>query len=433
MTEQGGGVGNRNQSKQAWMAFSAICLMSVMWTGIQWNCMNLYAAPVVEEMGITRTQFMLVLTIPSFISAAVSLTCFGTIEQRWGLRRMLLVGGVLNTLAFVCWTFMHSSLMLYVGGTLYGMGASVTAFNSINAGVNRWFKQKMGSLVGVANTLGNLAGIGFALVIAALIAWVGWRYSFAICVVLSAISTVVCVVLYKGNPEDVGVPAMYADAAAGAAEGMAAGSAKASDDAACEMAPSGVPFRRALRSPRLWIMMLCYFLLAFTTYGLMSTLPLFMVDQGFAQMQGQAVSISLLSSAVMLVPLGALCDRLGTKWGIALCCLLMMVAAFMLRISSLPLLVMLILAAIVGAAYSACAITVGVGVKQAFGDVDFSKKLGLCSGCLYVGLAAGPALTNLAYDTTGTYGMILAGFVALGLLDAVLYFAAVHGLKGLAS
>ena len=409
---------SQNQSKYAWMAFSAICLMSVMWTGIQWNCMNLYAAPVVDEMGITRTSFMLVLTIPSFISAAVSLTCFGIIEQRWGLRRMLLVGGVLNTLAFLCWTFMTSPAMLYLGGTLYGAGASITAFNSINAGVNRWFKQKMGSLVGVANTLGSLAGIAFALVIAALIAWVGWRYSFAICVVLSAMSTVVCVVLYKGNPEDVGVPAMYAD--------FPDAQIAPSDG---EPTLSGVPFRQALRSPRLWVMMLCYFLLAFTTYGLMSTLPLFMVDQGFSQMQGQAVSVSLLASAIMLVPLGALCDKAGAKWGIALCCVLMAIAAFALRISSLPLMVMLVLSAIVGAAYSACAITVGVGVKQAFGEVDFGKKLGLCSGCLYVGLAAGPSLTNLAYDTTGTYSAVLAAFVVLGLINAALYFASFGVLK----
>ena len=408
--------------------------MSIMWTGIQWNCMNLYAAPVVDELGISRAQFMLVLSIPAVLSAVVSFTCFGAIEQRFGLRRMMLVGGVLNTLAFLCWALMGSTAMLYAGGALYGLGASLTAFNSINAGVGRWFKQRMGSLVGVANSLGSFAGIVFALVIAALIAWVGWRYSFWICVGLSAASTVACVLLYRGNPDQLGVPAMYEDPAEGnlpdgssreAAPSRASAPARASasSQAGAPVHVDGVPFRQALRSPRLWLLMVGYFLLGTTTYALMSTLPLFAVDFGFGDQQGQAVSASLVSAAVMVVPLGALCDRFGTKWGLALSCVLVAAASLALRLAALPFAAMMVLAVVVGAAYSACSVCVGVGVREVFGDVDFSKKLGLCSGCLYIGLAVGPALANLAFDLTGTYALVLVAFAVLAACMAAIFFA----------
>ena len=161
--------------RYAWSAYAAICIMAVMWTGIQYNCMNLYAAPVVESMGITRTAFMAVLSIPAVISAVISLLFFGTIEERIGMRRMLLVGGTLNTLAFVCWSLMDSPALLYLGGTLYGFGCSITAYNSVAAGVNRWFKQRTGTLMGAANASGNVAGIVFSLVIPMLIASMGWR------------------------------------------------------------------------------------------------------------------------------------------------------------------------------------------------------------------------------------------------------------------
>ena len=472
------------------MAYAAICIMSIVWVGIQFNCMNLYAAPVVEELGITRTQFMTVLSIPGLISATVSLLAFGAIEENIGLRRMLLIGGILNTLAFVCWFFMDSVALLYLGGTLYGCGCSITAYNSVAAGVNRWFKQRIGSLMGVANALGNVAGIVFALVIAAIIATIGWRYSFGICIVISAIATVVCTVLYKGNPDDLGVRAMYEDEAmnseaafdekakatlerdAGALEGVvdaapemgietldgtvtetvsaiaqterpSVGAAETAavvartgklSNAAAETGDgttqvekpsgtlSGVPFREAIATPRMWLLAFGYLLLGTTTYGLMSTLPLFALDFGFEQLQGQVVSASLLAAAIAMVPLGIICDRFGTKWTVALCGVLMALAAVLLLVPSLPFVGVLVAAACSGASYSSCGVAVGTGVKEAFDEFEFSKKLGLCSGCMYIGLAVGPALINLVYDTMGTYSYALIAFAICAAVIALIFF-----------
>lgn len=403
------------------MAYAAICIMSIVWVGIQFNCMNLYAAPVVEELGITRTQFMTVLSIPGLISATVSLLAFGAIEENIGLRRMLLIGGILNTLAFVCWFFMDSVALLYLGGTLYGCGCSITAYNSVAAGVNRWFKQRIGSLMGVANALGNVAGIVFALVIAAIIATIGWRYSFGICIAISAIATIACTVLYRGNPDDLGVHAMYEDEAADseAAPGV---KAEATQTEKPSGAPSGMPFKEAIATPRMWLLAFGYLLLGTTTYGLMSTLPLFALDFGFEQLQGQVVSASLLAAAIAMVPLGIICDRFGTKWTVALCGALMALAAVLLLVPNLPFVGVLVAAACSGASYSSCGVAVGTGVKEAFGEFEFSKKLGLCSGCMYIGLAVGPALINLVYDTMGTYSYALIAFAICAAVIALIFF-----------
>ena len=50
------------------------------------------------------------------------------------------------------------------------------------------------------------------------------------------------------------------------------------------------------------------------------------------------------------------------------------------------------------------------------------KKLGLCSGCMYIGLALGPALVNLAYDMMGTYALALAVFAAAAVAMTALFF-----------
>nr|AHF23961.1 putative carboxylate transporter [uncultured bacterium Contig19] len=399
--------------------------MAVVWTGIQFNCMNLYAAPVVEDLGISRSQFMLVLSIPGVISAAISLFCFGAIEQRIGIRKMILIGGTLNTFSFLTWTFMSSIWMLYLGGALYGFGCGITAYTCVSAAVNCWFKQRIGTLVGIANALGSAAGIVFAVVIAAFIAAVGWRYSFALCTAISALSVVVCMMLYKGSPEEQGVPAMYADQSLDDEE-VTNASSQASDAAARTneaIIAQDLPFSQALHMPRLWILAIGYLMLGTTTYALMSTLPLFALDLGYGNMQGQVVSASLFAVAAAMVPLGVLCDKLGTKWGIALASVLMAVAALALRATSMPFIVLMLVSICAGAAYSACGVTVGVGVKEALGEVDFSKKLGVCSGCLYVGLALGPAITNLAYDAMGSYSSVLLLYAVFAAVTIALFFA----------
>lgn len=410
--EEGIWENRMEQKRYAWMAFSAICIMIIVSTGLQWSCMNLYAAPVTEDLGMSRTQFMFSLSIPSIISAAVSLLAFGAIESRFGMRRMLLLGGMLDALAFLCWSCMNSLVMLYAGAALYGFGVCLVGYNSVSAGVNRWFKQRMGSLVGVANALCNAAGIVFALVVATAIASIGWRTSFLVSAAVTAASTVACVALYKGNPEDVGVRAMFDDAGADTLREGGEGPAALGE---------GVPFRQALHTPRLWFMAFAFFLLGATTYALMSTTPLFAVDAGFSDVQGQAVSASLLACGLMLIPLGMVCDRFGTRWGLALCCAFTAAAALLLCLPHPAFSVLVSAAVCTGAGYSACSTAVGVGVKEAFGDVDFSKKLGVCSGCLYVGLALGPTIFNFAYDTTGTYHAMLVVIAVLAVVMAVVF------------
>ena len=79
--------GNASARLAGWKAFSGICVMLLLWSGIEWYCMSLYADPVVSDLGISRTAFMCALSLMAGISATISLTCFGFIEQRVGVRR----------------------------------------------------------------------------------------------------------------------------------------------------------------------------------------------------------------------------------------------------------------------------------------------------------------------------------------------------------
>ena len=64
-------------------ALVASCLMLCMWVGLWWNCVTLYADPIIGEWGISRTQFMLVATIMALTNAVVQM--FFTEKFRQGL------------------------------------------------------------------------------------------------------------------------------------------------------------------------------------------------------------------------------------------------------------------------------------------------------------------------------------------------------------
>lgn len=392
-----------------WKAFSGICVMSLLWSGIEWYCMSLYADPVVTDLGISRTAFMFALSLMAGISATVSLTCFGFIEQRFGVRRLLIAGGILDTLAFLVLGLAQSLPVLYLGAILYGFGTSVTGYNMAATAVNHWFANRRGSMVGVANTVGCVSGIVFSPIIAALIAIAGWRMSFFICFALSAAGVLLVAFLYRGNPEDLGVEPLYSDGQEEAGFQETHVSAEEGDGEGRD----GTSYSQAIRTSRFWILSLAYFVIGMASYGIMSTMALFAIDFGYSSLQGVAVSVSLVASATLLVPLGAVCDRFGSRWALTICCATAIIAALLLCAESLPAAAVFVASACSGAAYNSTIVPVSVSVREAFGAREYSKKLGFCAGCATVGISAGPTVTSMFFDLTGSYHMALIAFAIL--------------------
>ncbi|MGN0261395.1 MAG: MFS transporter [Eggerthellaceae bacterium] len=403
MGKNGGAAGS-----VGWKAFSGICVMSLLWSGIEWYCMSLYADPVVTDLGISRTAFMFALSLMAGISATVSLTCFGSVEQRFGVRRLLIAGGILDTLAFLVLGLANSLPVLYLGAILYGFGTSVTGYNMAATAVNHWFASRRGSMVGVANTVGCVSGIVFSPVIAALIAVVGWRMSFFVCFVLSVAGVLLVAFLYRGNPEDLGVEPLYSSGQEGADPRETPAFAEEGEED-----QGGVPYSQAIRTSRFWILALAYFVIGMASYGIMSTMALFAIDFGYSSLQGVVVSVSLIASAVLLVPLGAVCDRFGSRWALTICCATAIIAALLLCAGSLPAAAVFIASACSGAAYNSTIVPVSVSVREAFGAREYSKKLGFCAGCATVGISAGPTVTSMFFDLTGSYHMALVAFAIL--------------------
>lgn len=385
------------------MAFSSICLMVVVWTGICYNTTTLYADPVVNALGITRAEFMVTFTIVALTNTFFSLFLYGQIEARLGIRRVLLLGGLLGTAAYVAFTFVSSIPMLYLGGLLYGLALSFIGGNSTAAGIGYWFKKKMGRYISIVEMVSNAVGIVATIVIGALILAIGWRQAFGVTAIISLVGVIAVVLLYKGTPAQLGEKPMYADEAA--------------SDAPQE--ETGITYKQVFKKPQFFLLAVGYFFTGFTVYSVLGDIPLFAVDYGYGDTANLFVSVALVASVITMVPLGELCDRAGSRVMVALALVCTIINLIVFQMPNLPIWAMYVTAALAGVAFNANLIPMGISVREAFGDRDFSKKVGTVSGFSFAGVAFGPTILNLFYGAFGGYTLGLMVYVVLAAIALV--------------
>lgn len=383
-------MGN-SSSKYAWMAYGSTCLMMICWSGLVWGCMGLYADPVVTELGVTRTGFMFTITMFALTNAVLSIFFYGKIEEALGIRKMAIIGGVLSCIGLLMEAFMWDQSLMYIGGVFIGAGVSLVTNNTCATIVNHWFKRHNATLISGASLIGSIAAVVWALVIASLIAAIGWRSCFTFSAAVVAIFTVVCAFLYKGNPPQVGVAPLYSDNP---------------EVASAEEVYDGekIPFKAIFKTYQFWLIISGSLLGALAIAGFYSTLPLFCVDLGHTEAQGYIISVARAATAIVIIPMGLLADKYGSKWMIALACVCGAVGYAMLLSSSASDSLMLYAIAILsGIAYFLVMVPIPVAIKEAFGNYEYSKKLGFCFSFSTLGCAFGGTVLNSFYDLQGTY------------------------------
>jgi MFS transporter, ACS family, glucarate transporter len=160
------------------------------------------AAPVMQhDLGLSEIQFAWVFTV-FYIAYAVFEMPAAWMGDRWGQRRMLIriVGG---WSLFTIFTGMARSLaMLLITRTVFG-AAEAGAFPTLSRALSRWFPFDERSRANGIMWMGARSGGALAPPVAvAMIALIGWRYTFALFGLLGLIWAAVCVFWYREEPAD---------------------------------------------------------------------------------------------------------------------------------------------------------------------------------------------------------------------------------------
>ncbi|WP_460772491.1 DHA2 family efflux MFS transporter permease subunit [Microbacterium sp. GXF7504] len=165
-------------SRRRWIALVFISI-AVSLIIVDSTIVNVAIPAVVDELGITSTQVQWVQEAYTLVFASL-LLLFGVFADRWGRRRLLLIGVAIFALASIAASFSPSGDLLIASRVLQGIGGAMilpTTLSLINA---TFHGRERGIAFAVwGSTIGGMAAVG-PLLGGWLTTAFSWRWAFGI-------------------------------------------------------------------------------------------------------------------------------------------------------------------------------------------------------------------------------------------------------------
>jgi MFS family permease len=356
------------------------------------------------DRGVTASAFSF-----GFLVSAVVTPFVGRLMDLRGPRIVVELGVLAMSAGLILASFVSAPWQLYLTlGALVGGGVNCLAYTGQSIYLTNWFVRRRGLALSIA-----FSGVGIGSI--TMLPWLGWLIGTAgwrsACIWLGILLLVLLGplnLLLKHRPEDIGLRP----------DGMSAGYAP-SDHAAniVDHAWAAVDWTlgRALRTRRFWWLAIGYFGGLFSWYAVQVHQTKYLIEIGFAP--GEAAwALGLVSLAAVpgQIALGHLSDRVGREWvwmignlGFVICYLCLIG----LRSAPTPLLLYAMILA---------QGTLGYGLTSVMGPIPAEIFDGRHYGAIFgsvmvaaiLGGAAGPWITGVIYDATGTYS--IAFWIAAG-------------------
>jgi MFS family permease len=382
----------------------AFCTMAIAVSAR--TAFSLLLPPLIGEFGWDRGLIAGAFSFGFLVSAALS-PLIGKLMDSRGPRVLIESGVLLMGLGLLLAPLIRQPWHLYATlGLLVGSGANLMTYTSHSLFLPSWFVRHRGLAISLA-----FSGVGVGALV--LLPWLqgiiereGWRAS---CTAIGLL--VVAVIgplnlLARRRPEDIG---LLPDGAAQAAGGQA--QRKAANIVDGEWAATTWTLARALRTGRFWWLVTGYAGLTFAWYAVQVHQTKYLVETGFSPL---VAAWSLGIVAVVAIPgqifLGALSDRVGREWVWSIACLgFALCYAALIALEhrpSMPLLYLMVAAqGLLG--YAATSV-MGPIAAEIFEGPHYGSIFGTLTVALIGGGAAGPWLTGVIHDATGSYRMDFA-------------------------
>ncbi len=338
----------------------------------------------------------------------------GMLFARIGARSTMLIAAVLVAavaLGYACMRNLTTLYLLMIGS---GFGAAGTTLLPAQTLVTNWFDAYRGRALGLA-----MLGIGFGGFLLPpftefLIRLVGWRLAWAFaCAVTVAVVIPLIAIFVRTHPADLGQRP----------DGVQPGS----DGAEAANAPVfGLTVRRAVRTDTFWLLVAVFLSQLIGLSALNFHFVPFAIKQGGFTSQeaafffGLAIGFSIIGRLLF----GWLVDRWSPKWlmaaaGISLALGPTAAELLIVRLGLREAWLLVFYGIPFGIGIGGNAITMPVLVGRCFGELHFSKIMGLVMSGFALGIIIGIPLAGRIFDRTGSYELVLILCAAMLLLSAV--------------
>ncbi len=241
-----------------WYITIACCIgLACGLTSVLTGTFSIFLGPLVAEFGWQPSDLFVALMLAT-VTVTVASPFIGVLIDRFGAKRMILAGFILEGIVLASFAVQDASLgtlyARYILMTLLGLGTTHVSFARV---ISLWFDRQRGLALGIA-----LAGLGVGGMIWPLLSqWAidayGWRTAYLIVTaVVTTLGFLAIAIIVRDTPAAMG---LLPDGAPAAGAGGAA--TKPGQ-------PGGFTLAQTLRQTGFWMMILAFFLVGFGTVSL---------------------------------------------------------------------------------------------------------------------------------------------------------------------
>ncbi|HTG09737.1 MAG TPA: MFS transporter [Candidatus Eisenbacteria bacterium] len=354
-----------------------------------WYAYSVFLVALLREFGWSRSVLAGAFSIFTLVSGGAG-PVLGALADRFGPRRLILIGGVLLAGALWADSLVTRAWHLYLSfGLLTAVGVATAGWTPAVVMVQRQWKARLGLALGIA---GSGVGLGIFLVVPlcqALIDGFGWRWAFRVLAALCALWILPATYLaIRDTPPASREPAPRGEAG---------------------RAPGGEhSLALALANPSFRLIGLAVFLGSICSQTLHVHQAAFLVDHGLPAMTAASV-ISVVGASSILGKTGGgwISDHLSRELVYALGMIGMIIGVGVLWMVALAPSAWLALgyAVLFGLGYSVTAFIVPAMMSDRFRGPHFGSIFGATQVASALGSALGAWLAGRIFDATGSYAI----------------------------
>jgi MFS family permease len=373
-----------------WVVVLGFLLMTFGYVGFV-SLTSVFAAPVIGELEMEASVFMLYMTI--LASACLIASPFvGRMMMKGNMKLFMVIGSALGFIGYLGFSRSTEPWQFYIFAILLGLGYTGTAPMPVSLIINQWFGGKIrGTATGIAFIGSGLGGMILTPVLNAVITSYGWRTSY---VVLGLVFVVILIpailILAEKVPEKKGFHRM------GEVEG----------ETAEIIDKKGMTLNQAKNTPAFWFAFISGILVVLASSALLANSVLFFINSDVDPAKAASWAGLILGSLIVGKPLmGFLTDRLGIRVSAPLTTFLFALTFLALFLTPTigPGVAIVFIVLFYGLGGPAITIIPPLLVNGLFSEKDYGTIVGIMNTATAVGGAFGGMVAAKVFDVTGSY------------------------------